>query len=38
MSLRSRMRTVDQRLFEEVAGAQGSLLDDLLPRLSVAAN
>jgi membrane-associated phospholipid phosphatase len=38
MDLRSRIRRLDHRAFEAVAGAEGTLLDDILPRLSVAAN
>jgi membrane-associated phospholipid phosphatase len=37
-SLRRRLRGLDQLAFERVAGTRSSLLDDVLPRLSVAAN
>jgi membrane-associated phospholipid phosphatase len=38
MGLRSRLKRLDQRVFEEVAGTDSALLDDVAPRLSVAAN
>jgi len=38
VSLHRRLRRLDQRVFEEVAGADSVLLDDVAPRLSVAAN
>ena len=36
--LRRRLRGLDQLVFERVAGTRSSLLDDVLPRLSVAAH
>src|SRR5688572_8792492 len=38
MSLRNRMARLDTRLFNAVAGTDSGVLDDVLPRLSVAAN
>jgi undecaprenyl-diphosphatase len=38
VSVGSRLKRLDRRVFEGVAGTESGLLDDVLPRLSVAAN